>query len=174
VLDVADTHKEDTKYFAAIDQELKAGGYQKLLDELLTFPLSRDDIRQVPKTEALLDQKIASPGPEDAWWLDILKGGQLPHKASDAEPGKCPGRALYDDYIEHAGKRGVNRRSIETVIGIFLLKTVPGLKSHPGTFTIKDSNAFNGTIKGRGAIYEFPALDECRNAFAQTLRQPIT
>jgi hypothetical protein len=171
VLDVADTRKEDIKYFGAIKQQLEAGGYEKLLDELLSFDLSTVDIRHVPKTDALLDQKIASLGPEDAWWLDILKAGQLPHKTSDAKPGKCPGQAIYDYYIEHARKRGVNRRSIETALGIYLLKSVPNLTRYPGTFIIKDADAFNPTIKGRGAIYEFPPLDGCRSAFAKTLQQ---
>jgi hypothetical protein len=174
VLDVADTRKEDIPYFAAIATELQAGGYKRLLHELLTFDLSSVDLRHVPKTEALLDQKIASLAPEDGWWLDILKSGRLPHDVPDAKPGKCPGKVLYANYIEHAGKQGVRRRSIETALAIFLLKTAPGLQTYVGTFTLKAADQFSPAINGRGAIYDFPPLHLCREAFAKKLYQSMT
>src|SRR5262249_7709082 len=127
VLDVAETRKEDTPYFAAIDEELNRGGYERLLYELLTFPLAIVDNRRIPKTEALLDQKSASLGPEDGWWFDVLRGGRLPHDVPDAKAGTCPGQVLYDDYIAHANKQGSRGRSIETALSRFLLKLVPGL-----------------------------------------------
>jgi hypothetical protein len=173
VLDVADTHKEDTKYFAAIVKELRSGGYERLLHELLTFDLSSVDIRHVPKTEALLDQKIASLSAEDGWWLDILRTGQLPHLTSDAKPGVCPAQALFDHYIEHAAKHGIRRRSIETALSIFLFRIVPGLVTYPGRYTIKDADAFSSAKYGRGALYTFPSLEECRGAFAKGLHQSM-
>jgi hypothetical protein len=113
-------------------------------------------LRHIPKTEALLDQKIASLSPEDGWWLDILKRGRLPHFTEDARSGVCPGQMLYDDYILHAQKQGARRRQIETAIGIFLNQTVSGLTSSENvntpiyltdlqTFRLKRENN-----KGRG------------------------
>lgn len=173
-IDVADHKKEDTAYFKAIVDELKSGGYQRLLYELLEFDLSTVDLRHIPKTEALLDQKIASLSPEDGWWLDALKRGVLPHYTQDAKAGRCPGQLLYDDYIEHAQKQGARRRAIETQIGIFLNNTAPGVSTVPETFTVKDATSFEGPIKGRGAVYTFPSLAECRHAFEKKLHQPIT
>jgi hypothetical protein len=173
VLDVADTHKEDTRYFAAIVKELRSGGYERLLHELLNFDLSSVDIRHTLKTEAGLDQKIASLSAEDGWWLDILRTGQLPHLTSDAKPGVCPGQILFDHYIEHAAKQGVRRRAIETALSKFLLRIVPRLKTYPATYTIKDADNFSPAIKDRGAIYAFPSLKECRDHFAGGLHQSM-
>jgi hypothetical protein len=176
-LDVAQTHKEDIPYFRAMVDELNHGGYQRLLYELLNFDLSTVDLRHIPKTEALLDQKIASLSPEDRWWFDILKRGKLPHDTQDAVAGRCPGQMLYDDYIEHAQKQGARRRQIETAIGIFLNNTVPGLTSAVDTFTVKDTANYGGRhnppVTRRGTIYTFPTLAECRRAFEKKLFQSV-
>jgi hypothetical protein len=173
-LDVADTHKEDTAYFRAIEEELEDGGYQRLLYELLTFDLETVDLRHIPKTEALLDQKIASLSPEDGWWLDILKHGSLPYHSKDAKPRCCPGKLLYDDYIEHAQKQGARRRQIETAVGIFIDKTVPSLSTAVETFTLRDETAFDKRVDSRGTVYTFPSLAECRKAFAEKIHQSMT
>jgi hypothetical protein len=173
VFDVADTHKEDIPYFTAIVKQLEAGGYQRLLHELLTFDSTGIDIRHVPKTEALLDQKIASLTPEDGWIFDILQKGQLPHATTDAKPGKCPAQLLYDHYLERVAKQGSRRRSIETSLSLFILKLFPRILKYPGTFTVKDATPFTSVVKGRGAIYDFPSLAECRQLFAETLHQSI-
>jgi hypothetical protein len=173
-LDVAPTHKEDIAYFRAIADELRDGGYQRLLYELLEFDLATVDLRHIPKTEALLDQKIASLSPEQGWWIDILKRGQLPHHTRDAQPGRCPGQMLYDDYIKHAKEQGARRRAIETAIGIFLNKNVPGLASDVKTYTIKDATNFESASSSRGTVYIFPPLPECRRAFEEKLHQAVT
>jgi hypothetical protein len=173
VLDVTDTHKEDIPYFAAIEGQLKAGGYERLLHEILTFDPTGIDIRHVPKTKALLDQKIASLKPEDGWLLDILQKGQLPHATADAKPGVCPAQLLHDDYLEHTTKHGVRRRSIETALSIFLFRMFPGIFKYRGRYTIKDATSFASADRGQGAIYKFPPLSECREIFAATLNQSI-
>jgi hypothetical protein len=50
--------------FAAIEQQVDQGGREALLAHLLKFDLSRVNLRQIPRTAALLDQKIASLPPE--------------------------------------------------------------------------------------------------------------
>jgi hypothetical protein len=171
-LDVAETHKQDIPYFKNIVAELHAGGYEKLLDELLTFDLTKVNLRAIPKTNALLDQKIASLTPELGWWLDILKNGQLPPSIGQG-PGICPGQILYDHYIEHAQKQGARRRAIETQIGIFLRSVAPKLTTFDETFTVKKATKFDPEITKRGAVYSFPPLKECREIFAKMLQQSI-
>jgi hypothetical protein len=57
VLTVGDEHREDHDYFAAIDEEMNNGGREALLHELLHFDLSGINLRSVPKTTALFEQK---------------------------------------------------------------------------------------------------------------------
>jgi hypothetical protein len=171
-LDVGEAHKQDIPYFRAIVDELERGGYPRLLHELLTFDLTRVDLRTIPKTDALLDQKIASLSPERAWWLDVLKGGQLPECNGDS-PYKCPGKALFEHYTRHAQMTGVRRRQIETAIGIFLKNVVPKgmLRSKVECFTRRDS--LGAEFEDRGTVYAFPPLEVCRQTFAEMLQQPI-
>ena len=78
VLDVGEAHKEDYPYFAAIDEEMNNGGREALLYHLLNFDLSKVNLREIPKTAALLDQKLSSLDAEHGWWLDMLERGELP------------------------------------------------------------------------------------------------
>ena len=174
-LDVADDHMEDYAYFAAIDEEMKNGGREALLHYLLNFDLSTVNLRQIPKTKALLEQKFASLNPEQAWWLDTLMDGRLPF-SSVAEKDNtdarycCPVSALFDAYIEHAQKHGVRRRSIEVQLGIFLKKYLPGLVRRE----VKHENRLGAKIiTNRFYVYDFPPLAKCRASFAEALQQEI-
>jgi hypothetical protein len=168
VLDVLDTHMQDHAYFADIDEEMNNGGREALLHHLLHFNLRRVNLRSVPKTAALLEQKIETATPEQAWWLDTLKRGRLPGMVD--EPNTCPREALFDDYVEHARRRGVYRKASETLIGIFLNKYVAGGAELDGgrrTYWMPDGSA------KRGRCYKLPPLSECRRGFAEKLQQEL-
>jgi Family of unknown function (DUF5906) len=167
VLDIGEDHIRDHRYFAAIDDEMNAGGREALLDHLLRFDLTTVDLRTIPTTEALLDQKIASLNPEKGWLLDILVRGELPWGCGWVRC--CPTQRLFDRYIRHAGRHGVRRRAIETQLGIFLSKNVPGLRKTEGHFKV--FTKYGSVVDASGPIYEFPPLPECRAAFARTMQQ---
>jgi hypothetical protein len=163
VFEIGEDHMKDAAYFAAIDAEMHAGGREALLHHLLTFDLSSVNLREVPKTNALLQQKYASLNPEQGWWLDILNSGRLPY-GCDVE-GKCAASRLFDHYIERTGKTGARRRSIETMLGIFLGKIAPGLRKVEGSY----KNCFGQ--EETGSVYEFPTLSDCRKAFEKAIQQ---
>jgi hypothetical protein len=168
VLDIGEDHIQDSVYFAAIDEELNNGGREALLDFLLRFDLKTVNLRAIPKTAALLDQKIASLTAEQGWWLDVLARGELPWGCPAT--GACPTERLFDRYINHAGKVGAKRRAIETQLGIFLAKQVPGLRKIEGQYLVF-SRAQNNLVPEVGRLYQFPSLRECRQAFARALQQ---
>jgi hypothetical protein len=172
-LDVGEGHMEDHAYFAAIDEEMDNGGREALLHHLLNFDLTTVDLRTIPKTEALLDQKIASFTPEQGWWFDTLTRGELPWGCD--ESGCCPVPRLFNRYIKHASRHGARRRQIETVVGMFLNKHVPDLTRKEGHY--KAWNKHKGD-KGEmvlvpGYIYTFPSLADCRMAFVKKIQQDI-
>jgi hypothetical protein len=170
--DAGSEHIQDIPYFKAIVDELEDGGYERLLYELLNFDLSTVDLRTIPKTAALLDQKIETLTPERAWWLDILKNGRLPW-CDLVNPAKSPGRALFNSYIKHAKTSGVFRRKIETAIGMFIRGVVPkdGLSTKVERYTYP--TPLGGIEEDRGTVYTFPPLAECREAFDGLLGQKI-
>ena len=157
VFDVGEAHVGDKAYFRAIAHELDHGGRQALLHYLFNFDLSKLDLRSVPKTGALLEQKLHSLDGEQGWWLGVLMAGELP--ALSNEPRCCLKRSVFNHYIEETNRAGFKRKQIETVLGIFLKKYVPGLRpSERG---------------GIGPIYEFPPLADCRAAFERLIQQEI-
>lgn len=168
VFDVQEGHIQDNAYFKAIITELEAGGYERLLYELLTFDLAQVDLGVIPVNDGLLDQKIASFTPEQNWYFDVLKEGKLPFGCGG--PRCCPSSALFDHYINHARKQGVGRRSAETRFGRFLRKMVgPGFQRYRETYK---NNQFGEEV--RGFVYELPSLNECRTRFAVDIHHPVT
>jgi hypothetical protein len=78
VLDVADTHMQDYKYFADIAHQMDDGGRAALLHYLLTLDISDFDVRSVPKTAALADQKTRSRRGVDRLVEGLAYNGALP------------------------------------------------------------------------------------------------
>jgi Family of unknown function (DUF5906) len=167
VLDIGEGHIKDHRYFAAIDEEMADGGREALLDFLLRFDVSTVDLRSIPKTAALLDQKIASLSAEKGWWLDMLMRGELPWGCDAAD--LCPTQRLFGQF-RHAGKVGVKRRAIETQLGMFLSKHVPNLRKVEGQYLVF-SRVQNKLVLEVGRLYQFPQLWRCREAFARALQQ---
>jgi hypothetical protein len=144
------------------------GGREALLHYLLHFDLTTVDLRVIPKTAALLDQKIASLNAEKGWLLDLLGRGKLPW-GCDCR-GACPTQRLFDRYITHANRQGTRRRAIETQIGIFLSKHVPSLRKVESSFKFWNRNK-KVMEETTGSVYKFPPLSECRAAFAKMIQQ---
>jgi hypothetical protein len=117
-------------------------GREALLDYLFGFELSSVNLRQIPKTTALLDQKIASLTPEKGWLLDLLRNGRLPWGA-ECSDNECPCDALFDSYIAHANRQGARRRSIGTAIGSLLNKTFPKLRRVRATGALDDDRSYS-------------------------------
>ena len=78
MLDVGDERAQDHTYFAAISKQMDNGGREALLQYLLDFDISIVNLREIPKTIALIEQIIEAMSPEQAWWFDTLKNGRLP------------------------------------------------------------------------------------------------
>jgi hypothetical protein len=176
VLDVGEGHIQDTAYFAGIDEQMDNGGREALLDYLLNFDLKNVDLRTIPKTAALLDQKVSTLSHMQGWWLDTLMRGQLPGLLPDDSPNgywTCPSASIFDSYLHHAQRQGSKRRSLEVKIGMFLKKHVPGLRKHEREFTkTQVSNVKNIRTKPfRDNVYDFPPLATCRKAFDEKLQQ---
>jgi hypothetical protein len=78
VLNVADTHMQDSDYFEAITSQINKGGREALLDHLLNRDLSDFNVRAVPQTEALAEQKQHSRRGIDRLIEEIAHRGSIP------------------------------------------------------------------------------------------------
>ncbi len=77
VLDVTAARRNDFKYFAAIEAELASGGLEAMLHDLLAYDLKAFNVRAVPQTTALIEQKLETLRGADAWLHDVLDRGQI-------------------------------------------------------------------------------------------------
>lgn len=164
VLDASEVHREDHDYFAAIEKEWQTGGREAFLHHLLTFDLSRVDVRRVPQTQALLYQKLLSLPTVDRWFYGMLQAGK-----NDYSPvGKSDGRwfewvqteFMWAKYCESC--KDEHSRPVSLVAFGMKLKTL----LPPST-----RRQQRGTPRLWG--YEFPPLDECRQHFEKLLGTPI-
>lgn len=147
----------DHAYFKAIMAQLEDGGYEAFLYHLLHEVDIRDfNVRDVPKTAGLVEQKIASLTTDEGWLYDVLQRGELPGLK---EGHRCPSNELHASYIQRTKDTSYsNRRSLETALGMLLSRVIgPALKR---TRTEEERT-----------VYEFPPLKFCREQFAARMIQ---
>jgi hypothetical protein len=160
VLDVGAGCAQNHEYFGEMDEELNAGGRERLLHDLLNFDLTQVDLWHAPQTRALLEQKIRSFDTIDDFWFNRL------HDGSDW-PSRVICTDFHAEYIKATTQMGVGRKRSNAEFGTRLAKLVPSMrKTRPAIET-------EPGVTRRVWCYEFPSLDDCRAAFDQLLGQPV-
>jgi hypothetical protein len=160
VLDVGPGCAQNHQYFREMDEELNAGGRQRLLHDLLHFDLSQVDLWHAPQTRALLEQKLRSFDTIDDFWFNRLHEG-------DNWPNRIICADLHADYLKSATQIGVGRKRGPAEFGARLTKLVPGLRK------IRPAIETEPGVTRRVWCYEMPSLDDCRAAFDELLGQPV-
>lgn len=170
VLDVGDNKRQDFAYFKSLAAVMADGGSENLLHFLLTYDLEGFNVRDMPKTEALQEQKLYSLDPEEEWWYDILINGQLLdiHHGWETEV-VC--QDLQDAFYERMKTVGVQRRASPTALGKFLQRVLP--PGYPKSYQkfvereVMEDGGWTRKVKTRPRHYGFPTLDECRRHFEE-------
>ncbi len=177
VFEIGDGVIQNSEYFAEIDREMENGGREALLWHLLHFPLASVDLRQVPETGALVEQKIMSFKPEVAWWRERLLDG-APTEAHQAWGELVQVKSIYGDYVHYADKLGVKRKMTGEQLGVALRKLLPPgtvrRTREPVTFYRDNSDGSQTAYDRRVWHYSLPPLDECREHFDRLMRTETT
>lgn len=77
VFDVSTCRQQDSRYFAALDAWYQSGGASALIHFLRHFEISSTNLRLVPQTEALTDQKLEALDSVNQWLFNCLMNGEL-------------------------------------------------------------------------------------------------
>ena len=77
VLDALPHRANNHAYFGAISGEMRNGGYEAMLHDLLNYDLTFFNHRDPPKTGGLQTQKKMSLPSAEAWWLEVLHRGYV-------------------------------------------------------------------------------------------------
>ncbi len=172
VLDVSSAHIQDAMYFGRIAEAMRAGGYANLLHALLSTDLLRYDVRAVPQTKALQDQKIHSFEPTHDWWYGKLRDGKLL-----AEHGGWKKEVLVEeltaDFVEHIRVWGQQiRRTSATKLGHFMRLACPGdsLRRRQDHIPV----TIGDKLIQRPYYYIFPPLAELRRHWDEKFGGPYT
>lgn len=174
VLDVSDDRKEDGAYFRSITAQLDSGGREALLHHLLTMDLTDFEVRRVPKTKALQEQKLHSMDPVEEWWYSKLQSGAIldTHYRWEQEVAALD---LQVDFVRYAQLFSISRRGNATKLGQTLNKFLP-----PGLLTSKQRatpievvfpNGEARVVK-RPYFYQFPPLEVCRKFWDERFGGP--
>lgn len=166
VLDVNPRCAQNTDYFREMDEQLDDGGREALLYDLLNFDLSKVDLRKIPRTSGLLEQKLRSLDSVEAWWFERLSTGTTT-RSGEYWLEEIPVETLFQDYIDVAEKVGVRRKAEMTALGMKIKKLVPWLTKNRPVIEI------NPGVYKRAWCYGLPPLAECRAAFESELSQPV-
>lgn len=77
VLNVPDKRKGDYAHFTALRAEMAGKGPAALLHLLLNLDISKFQVREVPDTEGLAEQKVQGFKNVEAWWFNALQTGSI-------------------------------------------------------------------------------------------------
>ena len=172
IFNVASSHANDRTYFAEIDMELRKGGYEAMMHDLLAFDLDTIDPYTAPVTRALIEQKQLNLTAPEKFIFDCLKRGEYP-TAFDGwvpwDPAKEVGfskdQAVRSYFEQLQGQRAHTGelRSAETVLGLTVQRLFPDVRTE--RLKINDKKGISQRIR----VWKLPGLTKAREQFAHKL-----
>jgi hypothetical protein len=173
VVDVGEAAAQNAEYFAEIDAEMANGGREALLYHLLHFDLTKVNLRRIPVTAALVEQKISTLEPHAQWFLDRLRHG-TPTANHSLWPERVSTDLVYSSYLHFTERMGINRKLSPEQFGIALRKLMPdgGLQRTRPWENVADP--VTGSVsRKRVNCYSLPSLEQCRSKFEERMHWSI-
>jgi hypothetical protein len=184
VFEVAEDRKDDRPYFAAIWGEMKNGGYEAMLHDLLNYDLTFYNHRAVPLTGGLQTQRGLSLGTNEAWWLDVLHRGYVYKSKLGLEDHfgewhqEVTTEVLFASYGEYAKARHERHPMAREAFGRFMV-SMGGAYTQPRNAVVGEhladvTNRYGGTTrkaelvkKARATGYKLGTLQIARGTFTK-------
>lgn len=165
VINVGEGNKQDLAYFTAIRKAMDSGGREAFLHQLMNMDLTDFNVRAIPQTEALREQKLFSLNLEQQWWLERLMDGRT--TAYEAEwQETLPKTKLVNDYLRYADAQKTNHRLSPTSLGKFLARMMPGdfpvSEQRTADVMKTDEHGQSEVVRERVYFYDLPTLEDCR------------
>ncbi len=171
VLDVSDVYlreysQEDRieKVFRPLWEQMNNGGREAMFHDLLHLDISDVNLRVAPRTLGLWEQMKKSNDPFEQWWRECLAEGVNTQEGIWA--GEVDVQIVYQkfkSFMDDIAYRG--RRMSDKAFGTALRKLCPVIERKRGTF-LNETNQ-------RPYFYKFPALEQCRAEYEDSLNIKI-
>ncbi|PZR89776.1 MAG: hypothetical protein DI537_20445 [Stutzerimonas stutzeri] len=165
VLDVSPERKDDHRYFEALRREMTGGGRAALLHFLQTYDLRKFNVRSVPNTAALAQQKVEGLKNIERWWHGQLRSGEASFPFTRDRGGEGADWAkgpiavdrtdFRDGYTRWLKTRRFDGEELDSAeVGLRMKVLVPSL-----------SSVKKNVGGSRPRFYILPSLPECRLNF---------
>jgi hypothetical protein len=112
VQEVADTYRQDAGWFGPIYQEMRSGGLEAMLYDLLHYDLDDWHPRQIVRTPALTRQQEESLSALDQWWLELLQTAVL-EGASELASDEAVSNEYEEEISDTDGYGGQRKRTVK-------------------------------------------------------------
>jgi hypothetical protein len=166
VFGVAKTKQNNAQFFKAVHKQLfEQDGLSALLYDLLNHKREMN-LRNIPETEELTDQKHYSMPIQDAWWYELLCDGDLwkdsPATALSNENGHkeyfVERDQLYDHYLQTMDRaHRLTHKGTKSGLGRYLAKVLPPM--YPRSMQQKSGQRY----------WIMPSLELCRRHFCSVV-----
>ena len=165
-LDVGTQFRQNSEHFAEIAAQMDNGGREALLDYLLNYDISEYEVRTVPTTEALRDQKHLTRDPVESWWFGkLVDGHQMGEEPLWRKDIVCDD--LMKDFVRWAKEFDVKHRVVPAQIGQFLKRMCPGLSRKQKSVVVSGLNIYQKEVDRhvKKGVWTFPSLAKCRKTW---------
>ncbi len=160
-------------YFNGIFEEMKKGGREALLHFLMTHDISKFEVRDVPKTDALRDQKMMSLDADAEWWMSILRRGTILND-QDEWPNHVACDLLTGEYIQYNKSFTSAKKGNATRLNMSLRALLPdGMQRFQRAAPIEIVGpGGEKVIQRRPWCIKMPPLEDCRKHFDKEFGGP--
>jgi hypothetical protein len=178
VFDVSDDLRQNTEFYGEMSTWLNNNG----LEALMYYFMHRDithDVRKAPITEGLIEQRVHSMDSVQAWWLNTLISGRIPHignvEVGNIDSIRVVKEILWENYCATIRKTLTRSRSTETDFANKIRSFVPKIeKGKPvkGGMGKVESLITNCKVGNKGEqrmAFIIPSLEICRKCMDYVL-----
>lgn len=172
VMNVNNSRKGDHAYFDALRQEMNGSGPAALLHLLQTLDLTNFQVRDVPDTEGLAEQKVQGFKNVEAWWFNALQTGcihaaekenTIHHDVWSRNYIRVPVADFREAYVLWMRSRRFDGDVCgEIELGKRFQRMLPN---------VQRKRAKNRTVDGY--VYTLPDLNSCREQFEKFIGSRI-
>ena len=165
VFEMSDEKAQDVQWFGQLRREMDSGGTEALLGWLLARKFQRSGLFSCPMTEALVEQKIESFDPVQAFWFQCLTDGEI--RGADGIstvgwPEQIHTGVLYQAFRDFCEMVGVKHVPIDKIFGRKLFGE-KGLCPGGENVRLREH-------KTRVRKYTLPTLEDCQKAFSERVK----
>jgi hypothetical protein len=160
VLDIAAIRQNEQSYFRRLNEQMRNGGDAAMLHDLLDLDLDGWSPRDIPHTEALVEQKIRSLEATPEFWVSALSEREIGNHDWD-EACSIPKDEIWDGYLKFCS--GSRYRQADTPAQFW--KTTRQL------MTVREHRP-RDPFSGRTREVKLPPFEQARKTVADWLQEP--